>query len=236
MVAASAAVALALVHLYGTRIRLVDAAPRSRILSFGGGVSVAYVFVHLLPELARTEGFDETPLGHPLVLERSVHVVALLGFVTFYGLERFVAESRDDEVGEEPSRGVYRIHLASFAGYNALVGYLLFHREEAGTIPLVLFAVAMTLHFLVNDYALRHHYRDAYRDRGRWVLAAAVLGGALAGALTTIDRGALDVLFAFLAGGVVLNTIKEELPESRESKFVAFALGNALYAGLLLLV
>ena len=41
-------------------------------------------------------------------------------------------------------------------------------------------------------------------------------------------------LSAFLAGGIVLNVLKEELPEQRESHFWAFALGTGLYAALLL--
>jgi hypothetical protein len=39
---------------------------------------------------------------------------------------------------------------------------------------------------------------------------------------------------AFLAGGVVLNVLKEKLPEQRESRFWAFALGPAFYTVLLL--
>ena len=42
------------------------------------------------------------------------------------------------------------------------------------------------------------------------------------------------MLTAFLAGGVVMNVLKEELPEERESRFWAFALGTALYTMLLL--
>ena len=40
----------------------------------------------------------------------------------------------------------------------------------------------------------------------------------------------LSFLFAFLAGGVVLNVLKKELPEERESRFLLFALGLAAYA------
>ena len=42
------------------------------------------------------------------------------------------------------------------------------------------------------------------------------------------------MLTAFLAGGVVMNVLKEELPEERESRAWAFALGTALYTMLLL--
>lgn len=47
---------------------------------------------------------------------------------------------------------------------------------------------------------------------------------------------ALAILFAFLAGGVILNVIKEEVPAERESRFSAFALGAVGYAGVLLFV
>ncbi len=43
---------LAAVHLFSGRLYFLDSVPRSRWLSIAGGVSVAYVFVNLLPELA----------------------------------------------------------------------------------------------------------------------------------------------------------------------------------------
>ncbi len=58
--------------------------------------------------------------------------------------------------------------------------------------------------------------------------------GWAAGAATTVSAAAVDALFAFLAGGVVLNVLKEELPEERRSRFWPFAAGTAGYAVLLL--
>ncbi len=43
------------------------------------------------------------------------------------------------------------------------------------------------------------------------------------------------MLFAFLTGCIVLNVLKEELPEERESSLWAFATGAAVYAVLLLI-
>jgi hypothetical protein len=115
------------------------------------------------------------------------------------------------------------------------VGYLPFHREEPGLESLVLFGVAMALHFFVNDWGLRYHHGEAYHDYGRWVLAAVILVGAGIGTVVPIDRQALAVLFAFLAGGVVLNVIKQEVPAERESRFSAFVLGAVGYTAVLLL-
>jgi hypothetical protein len=60
------------------------------------------------------------------------------------------------------------------------------------------------------------------------------LGWAI-GLFLEISEAALAVLFGFLAGGVVMNVLKEELPEERESSFWAFALGAAAYAVVLLI-
>jgi hypothetical protein len=233
---------LAAVHYLAGRLWFLGGVPRSRALSFAGGVSVAYVFVHLFPEVQEAgASIAESELG-PLVLfaDHHIYLVTLMGFVAFYGLERFAAnDESENEDGERDavveSREVFWLHVGSFGAYNILVGYLLLHREEAGVVSLLLFFVAMALHFLVNDHGLREHHGALYHDRGRWVLAAAVLVGTGIGLVVDVPAGVLAVLFAFLAGGIVLNVIKEELPEERESRFPAFAVGTGGYAVLLLL-
>jgi zinc transporter ZupT len=233
------AVGLAIVHLFSGRLRWLDVVPRSRWLSFASGVSVAYVFVHLLPELNLAQETIANNLGSALLfLEHHVYLVALLGLAVFYGLERWAKVSRQQNrragKGDVTEAKVFWIHIISFAAYNALIGYLLLHREEPGIWNLLLFFIAMALHFVVNDFGLRQHHKQPYDHIGRWVLAIAVVVGWVIGSDTEIDQAAIALLFAFLAGGVVLNVLKEELPEERESRFWSFALGAAIYAALLL--
>jgi zinc transporter ZupT len=90
----------------------------------------------------------------------------------------------------------------------------------------------MALHFVVNDHGLRENHKHSYDRIGRWLLTVIILGWAI-GYRTEIHQAAIALLFSFLAGGVVLNVLKEELPEERRSKFWGFALGAALYAALL---
>lgn len=226
------ALLFALVHLFAGRLRFLEGVPRSRWLSFAGGVSVAYVFVHLLPEMSAEQEAFEAPGAALAYLEHHVYLIALLGLVAFYGLERAALRSRGGDAEAATSAAVFWLHVASFALYNALVGYLLVHREETG---LAWYAVAMALHFVVNDFGLREHHKRPYHRTGRWVLAGAILAGWALGVATEIGEAALATLFAFLAGGVVLNVLKEELPEERKSRFWAFALGAGGYAALLLL-
>ncbi|MFC6904293.1 hypothetical protein [Halalkalicoccus tibetensis] len=228
-----AACALAGVHLLAGRLRGLDRVPRRRWLSASGGVSVAYVFVHMLPELNEHQRAIEDVGLFAGFLDRHVYLVALVGFGTFYGLERLAQRSRTDDGADE---SVFRVHVASFGLYNCLVGYLLVHRIGAGAESLAAFTVAMALHFLGNDYGLRVHHAERYHRTGRWLLAGGVLAGWLLGTLVTFAEITLAVPVAFLGGGIVLNAIKEELPAERESRFWAFALGAGGYAALLLAI
>lgn len=202
---------------------------------------MAYVFIHLLPELAENQEVIAETVSESFAflafLEDHVYLVALVGLAVFYGLERAAKESRRRQPGSPEnapaSAGVFWIHIVSFAVYNAVIGYLLVHRE-GGFRALVFFFVAMALHFVVNDRSLREHHRAIYHKVGRWLLAGAVVIGSTAGAFTEISEAALAVLIGFLAGGVILNVLKEELPEERRSRFSAFALGAAVYSTLLL--
>jgi hypothetical protein len=230
------ALGFAAVHVFSMRLEFLDRTPRSRWLSFAGGVSVAYVFLHVMPELAARQQ-ELAGVRATLEAEVEIFVIALAGLVVFYGLERIVKHrARGAQADIASPTGVFWLHIASFALYNALIGYLLVHREESDLRGLLLYALALGLHFIVNDRALQQHHGPRYRHTARWLLAAAVVAGWLVGIVTSIGRAWVAALFALLAGGVILNVLKEELPQERESRFSGFALGVLAYGALLLMI
>lgn len=50
-----AVLGLALVHLFSSRLRFLDGTPRSIWRSIADGISVAYVFIHILPGLDESQ-------------------------------------------------------------------------------------------------------------------------------------------------------------------------------------
>ncbi|HEY9835818.1 MAG TPA: hypothetical protein V6D27_02915 [Vampirovibrionales bacterium] len=236
------AIALAIVHIWAKNLLFLGSVPRNYWLSMAGGVSVAYTFIHIFPELSEGQATVEASSLNGLeFLEHHVYLMSLLGFSLFYGLEKLAKTSRQHQFkigrGHGTSEGVFWLHIISFGLYNALIGYLLAHpEEEASVLSLWFFFIAMGLHFLVNDFGLREHHKRVYNNKGRWVLAAAVIVGWAIGSATTISHEAIALLFAFLAGGIILNILKEELPEERETQFWAFAAGAGVYSVLLLSV
>lgn len=241
-----AAVALAAVHVLGGKLRFLDGAPRSRLLSAFGGVSVAYVFVQLLPELAEGQETIEGAFGEegqsaalePLdFLEHHVYLVALVGLAVFYGVERHTQVSRRrrrEQTGEDRSGDdAFWLSIGSFAVYNAVIGYLLLRGELDELWPLIAYTLALGVHFVVNDFGLREHHRAAYARTGRWIIAAGVLVGWAVGVSTDVPARAIAVVLALIAGGVILNVLKEELPTEREARFLPFAAGALAFTVLL---
>ena len=230
-----AAISLAVLHLFAGRLRFLGGIPRSRWLSTAGGISVAYVIVHLLPELAEYQvligGSATAPTGWS---ERHVYVLALIGLVTFYGVERVSRGGvHADPQGTALETGFSRavaLSFGTYALYNAAIGNLLVRRERG----VALFALAMGLHFLVTDYGLREHHGHAYERFGRWFLSAAIVTGAVVGYAIEVPEVVVGLLIAFVGGGTILNVLKEELPTERESRFGAFFAGAAGYTVLLL--
>ncbi len=239
MITLASAVVFALIHLFIGKLHILDVEPRSRWLSGAGGVAVAYIFLHILPELsAHQQTFAETL--ELKVAPKLVYFVSLAGLLAFYGLERLASSSLPREwagVGRDIGHdGVFWLHVGSFALYNVLIGYLLLHREVEGTVSLALYLAGIGLHFVTSDFGLRRHHQERYDGLARWILASAVLAGWGLGATTSLSDVAIGFLFAFLAGGVILNVLKEELPEERGSRFWPFLLGGSVAAAVLIAI
>lgn len=240
LISSLAALFLATVHITAANAKFLQVTPRSRWLSLSSGVSVAYVFIHILPDLSAAQADFQAQTAILTALEHHIYLVSLFGMLAFYGLERAAKvsrqRSRSGGEGDVTEIGIFWLHMASFSLYNALIGYLLTHREEPGLRSLMVYTIAMALHFVVNDYSLQEDHKHAYRRLGRWILSAAILVGWAVGSRTELSAAITALLFAFLAGGIILNVLKEELPQARESRFWIFALGAAGYSGLLLVI
>jgi hypothetical protein len=234
---ASLAAALVLTAVYAlggwldTRGAVEGVWVRRRWVSVAAGVSVAYVFVDVLPELGAQHLAFRAAAGEGLLFaEQRIYILALLAFVALYGLEHMVLASRERPGARD---AVYGVHLLGFAAYSWLIGYLLIERAERGPVALAAYGLAMALHFLIVDHSLREEHGSVYDRAGRWVLAASVLAGWLVGGLLPLSDVAFARLFAILAGGVVITSLGAELPRERQGRFWPFCLGAVGYAALL---
>jgi hypothetical protein len=213
---------------------------RRRWMSLASGVSVAYVFVDVLPELAAQGEVLREAVGPAGLFggEQRIYLFALVAFVVLYGLDHLVLSAREqrrERLEEERGDALYWLHLGGFAAYSALIGYLLVERAERGNEALAFYAVAMTLHFVIVNHSMLEEHGAVYRRSGHWWLAIAVLAGFLVATLSPLSEAMFARLFAVLAGGVVITSLRNELPEERTGRFWPFCIGALLFAALLLL-
>ncbi|MCE5241470.1 hypothetical protein LLH23_23645 [bacterium] len=229
------ALVLALVHVLSGRLNLSAIHHRRRWLSLAAGVSVAYVFLDLLPLMGDKQRIFLEAAGEPAwpVHQFRVYAAALLGFTVFYGLEQLMARRQASlaPTGAEDlasGRPPVLLHLSSFAAYNLMMGYLLVEWAR-GLGGLALYCGALALHLVVTDEGMRRDYDRGFQRVGRWLMAACIVVGAVVARAAPLSIDWLTIIVGLVAGGVVVNSIKDDLPQGSDGRFAYFVAGTVGY-------
>lgn len=230
---------LVLVHLFVHRIRVLqqEAGPW---ISLSAGVAIAYVFVDVLPLLAKQQSVLMTgdTAGWLRFLKHHAYLVALAGFAFHYGiaLSRVVDHGPDTASGFIGSGIASRFSLISFLIYSFLIGYLIGEKWDHGKDPGLLFAIAMAVHFVGLSHLAYEQAPGAYTRWLRFQLALSTLLGWVLAVTTRVSDLIFFLAFSFLAGGIIVVAMSVELPRIRPNMrdFLAFVIGLTSFAGLLL--
>jgi hypothetical protein len=237
-----AVVLLASVFLFGKWLRLKSESRSRHWITASAGASVAYVWLHVIPELCEAQGtFTSMTRDMRLPLpEFRIYLSALLGFVLFYGLEHMSwprVHPPGTETGQ-PGREnlIYKVRLGGFVAYGGLVSYLMVRDSNRGLLSLLTFFLAMGLHFIVVNHSFNEEYGDTYDRSGRWLLAFAVLTGGFIGNFALLPEQTILTLLGFVAGAVIENNTMMELAKGKGGQFWAFFAGAMGYSLLLVAI
>ena len=206
-----------------------------RWASFGGGAGMAYVFVHLLPELAihgqalsdapGMETFAPTPITEALLF-----LIALVGIMVTYSLD--VLASHERQAGKVAGS----LHTLNFAAFSYLYAYSLPSLISTGLAYGVLFTIAISAHVLLADRTMAARHPTIFRTRTRWFgTAALVLGLLHAALLHPVADLHLAIATAFLGGGLLMAVFREELPAVNRTRLGWLVAGTVSMTSLLLL-
>jgi hypothetical protein len=198
------------VHVIGPRVHDLRRHPDYQE-AFGAGLSVAYVFLHLIPAL---DG-ENDPLG------QRVYFVALLGFTLFYWLDIHFIKHEKRRYGTE---------LAALFVYNFLMVFTLGLNLPSTPLLTAIFAFTLALDALDTDIDLCGRYGSRFVRHGRWVLTGGVLFGYGLGLAKRPEPFVVDAVTAALAGMMLFMVAKGLFPVSAQRRFPAFLGGMALFA------
>jgi hypothetical protein len=213
-----------------------------RFLSLAAGISVAYIFVHVLPTLHVIRELQrQSPNNFKMLFpEYSVYLWTLAGFLVFYGLETMVASPRqgpENRGGDGGGAAPWKpwMHMGGFALYTWILTYMMVWTGK-GALALCLFAVAMGMHIFTIACSLSSHYHEVYDHRGAFLLALASLAGWASAMTLNLPDSLMLTLVAFVCGGVVVNAAIAELPKEREGRYWSFLTGATVYTVLLVIL
>lgn len=208
----------------------------NQFTAFVGGISLAYVFFYLIPTIRTYE--HEIMESFHINQSNASNVIfgsMLFGIIVFYFLEIALQSSRLKLMkNTQPSTGIFWAHIGSYFLYNFIIGILLSTQQFQSSLTASFYLLAIGIHFLTNDWVLRHHFKTLYDSYGLKLLVVGVLAGFIIGANIHVSHLFIGLLEAFVAGGLTLNAIKDELPACRGNGLTSFMVGLSLYSVLLL--
>ena len=225
-----AIIIFSLVHLFANKARNLSASSHSRFLSIGSGIAIAYVFIDILPKLSKHEPLVNSAIWKFFpYFERHVYVMALLGFLLFYMVDR------SNKYFSNPNISFY-LSISSYALLNLLIGYAVVDIDNPEVKPLVLFTIAISLHYFTIDYSLTETFKNKYDHVARYILIACLFAGWLSGFIFTLSATAVALISAFIGGGVIMNVTRHELPLDHPTSLPSFLLATGFYTLILLLI
>lgn len=206
------AISLSLIHLIVVYFSKLDEEKQSIISSIGGGISLCYVFLHVMPELA----VSGNEIAHHFIgnVKLNLEIIEVsFFFIALIGLLFLLVTDVLTELTNLPKKFNFGIHLL----HNTIISYIysfsLHEVVKGGVLYAFLYTLTLSTHIFSGDRLIIRSHEIFYRKKFRWISFSAVLLGLINSyQFPSTSKFGMELAFAFLSGGVLLNTFLEELP------------------------
>lgn len=215
-----AVLVIAATHIFFPAIDRATVKYRRLLLPFVGGIAIGYVFLYMLPKLSDYTGLIiKKDAGGWEFAHYRLYLLALAGFLVYLAIDRLTVRAQVLE------KRVRLVQAAGFCMYNILTGYILYNLPRPGILPYILGTFALCLHFIGVDHQLRHWHEAAYDRYLRWLISISILAGWGLSMFFKLPKEFLMNATAFLSGGIIINVMTEEIPDSSKDRLAPFLAG-----------
>lgn len=197
---------------------------KDKILSFGAGVSITYLFLELLPMIHEAT----------YVLSKTSYISILVGFALFHLIEKYVYQhSKRDERIEK----LKHIHSAGFFIYYFIIGIVLYHLMENNLVQGTLFLIPLVFHSAVSSASFQEIHKELKEKQHiRLFLSSSPIMGILIAIYIGVSQNVYYSMLGFVVGALFYIIIKDILPEQKEGDPKYFLAGMILFVLLLLII
>ena len=210
---------LGIIHFYSEKLKPPDGANRYRVISFAAGISIAYLFLSLLPHT-----YDAA--RH---LKNFIFIFLLLGFVLFHVAEKFIYKHADKK---KLAKELKEVHSISFFFYHFLIGIVLYDMVRAHIFEGLLFSVPIALHSALSTASLSQIHGDIRESFGtKILLSSSTILGVIFALFVSIPEFLDNIFVSMIAGILLYIIVKEFLPEKEKGQPMFFFFGILLFIG-----
>ncbi len=210
---------IGIAHYFNELFSLKSEKYRNKIISFSAGISITYIFLHLLPEFIAAQ------------TSRFVFLSILFGFVIFHIVEKYIYQhSPEDKLLKELA---IEDSITSFI-YHFVIGIVLVGFVNQGINQGILFFIPVLLFTTVNTLPV-----DMTKSRIiKVILAVSTLLGILFAKFIypNIDPTLYYILLGLVIGTLLFTVTRHSIPKNKEGKPLYFILGMIIYTILIYLL
>lgn len=228
---------MSLAHIVSKRTKILHAFESHGWVSFGAGASVAYVFVHIFPEIGI---FQQQITGHGghdqsvSFINQPLYLAALGGLCLLYLLDTIESNFNDEKSNPLQQHKYYTpffvLRSVLYVLYNIMIAYIITQRPGEGIINITLIAIALMFHFIVINVRGHEKYGKLFERYMRWPAAGGLIIGWVLGILINIPDVITLTVFSLIGGMITYIALKSELPQTEHRAPFHFLTGVAIYA------
>jgi zinc transporter ZupT len=210
---------LGLTHFFNDELDGLVHKSRDKIISFSGGVAIAYILLYLFPELVRSVNGQ----GY-------IFIFVLIGFSLFHIAEKHVYQHKSVK---RRLRELKEVHSLAFFVYHLLIGIALYYVSSTDLILGLIFFIPLFLHTAVSNISFSEvhvHIKQKWYYR-LFLSLPSLLGVALA-FLVGIPALTYSIILAFIIGALLYVVVRDSIPKNSDGSIMFFVLGTFLMLAL----
>ncbi len=213
---------LTIIHFFNDEIENIFSNHKETIISLGAGVSIAYIFLSLFPELYQSSAIN----GY-------IFISLLLGFTLLHIAEKHVYQHKSSK---RILKEIKEVHSVSFFIYHFLLGIIVYHFAQIDFETGLLFFIPILFHTTISNISLteiHHHIKEKLYLR--IPLAASPLLGILFSYKVPLSNYTFTIILGFTIGALLYIVIRDTIPKEKEGNIYYFITGVAIMLLLIVL-